>query len=745
MKHDRLFADGQELVVNKRIGKGGEGEVFSLINVPGYAVKAYLPNLVKEREGKIRAMVSSKLAATASTIAFPYQVVTNAKGEFVGFMMRLVEKHKEIHELQTPSSRQKHFPNADYRFLVRTAVNIARVFAQVHAAGCIVGDINQRGILVSPTATVALIDADSFQVTHGGNRYLCVVGVPEYTPPELQGKSLSTIVRTPDHDAFGLAVSLFQLLCMDRHPFSGRYAGSGDMPLEKAIAEHRFAYSSRATGMSPPPGTVRLGDFPLTIRDCFEQAFSPQHVGRRPSPTRWVTALEELEASLRVCSRNRMHHYSRLAPECPWCRMEAEYGRPLFLSHEIFAVHLPKGRVDEKLGLVLDVQALLAAVNGIPIPTTISVPVPATPHVAQPSQSALNAKSRQRLAPVQRGIGVVAVVAAGIMLFGYQLPFIFAGGIAGFGAWLIMRELDPGVNVVQAHGTLAADIKKRVQDLQTSSPIDRVLQKKSEALEAIDEYKRLSSSYGKIIEEYDKVRLQKQLDGYLSNHLIRGARISKVSSSDVASLASYGISNAYDVTKRNLQQVYGIGPIKESNIKNWVLGLARKFKFHQEYSSDDRNNIRKSQAEIISKQQGVDDRFKRALEELRKEARSFEDWKRRSDPELEKLGGQLAQAETDLRYLGIPVPSVNSIAPFPVPSIEAFRNRRATTTSFTPRPSTWTPAGPASTRGSGRPAVQTCPRCGSNMVVRTARQGRNAGNQFWGCSRYPSCTGTRPI
>lgn len=32
-----------------------------------------------------------------------------------------------------------------------------------------------------------------------------------------------------------------------------------------------------------------------------------------------------------------------------------------------------------------------------------------------------------------------------------------------------------------------------------------------------------------------------------------------------------------------------------------------------------------------------------------------------------------------------------------------------------------------------------CPRCGSAMVVRTAKRGSNAGNQFWGCSAYPRC------
>lgn len=35
----------------------------------------------------------------------------------------------------------------------------------------------------------------------------------------------------------------------------------------------------------------------------------------------------------------------------------------------------------------------------------------------------------------------------------------------------------------------------------------------------------------------------------------------------------------------------------------------------------------------------------------------------------------------------------------------------------------------------------TCPECGSEMKVRTARRGSNAGNKFWGCSVYPDCRG----
>ena len=41
------------------------------------------------------------------------------------------------------------------------------------------------------------------------------------------------------------------------------------------------------------------------------------------------------------------------------------------------------------------------------------------------------------------------------------------------------------------------------------------------------------------------------------------------------------------------------------------------------------------------------------------------------------------------------------------------------------------------------PNVIACPRCGSPMKLRTAKQGKHAGNQFWGCSTFPKCRGIR--
>lgn len=42
-------------------------------------------------------------------------------------------------------------------------------------------------------------------------------------------------------------------------------------------------------------------------------------------------------------------------------------------------------------------------------------------------------------------------------------------------------------------------------------------------------------------------------------------------------------------------------------------------------------------------------------------------------------------------------------------------------------------------------AEPACPSCKGRMVRRTAKRGRNSGNDFWGCSRFPTCHGTREL
>ncbi len=45
----------------------------------------------------------------------------------------------------------------------------------------------------------------------------------------------------------------------------------------------------------------------------------------------------------------------------------------------------------------------------------------------------------------------------------------------------------------------------------------------------------------------------------------------------------------------------------------------------------------------------------------------------------------------------------------------------------------------------GVTATPECPTCAKPMIKRTAKRGANAGGEFWGCTAYPACRGTRQI
>ena len=47
--------------------------------------------------------------------------------------------------------------------------------------------------------------------------------------------------------------------------------------------------------------------------------------------------------------------------------------------------------------------------------------------------------------------------------------------------------------------------------------------------------------------------------------------------------------------------------------------------------------------------------------------------------------------------------------------------------------------------GGGNEAAPECPDCGKPMRRRTAKTGARAGKDFWSCSAYPDCKGTRNI
>jgi DNA-binding helix-hairpin-helix protein with protein kinase domain len=271
--HRIFYASQSDIVrLGRRIGTGAEGEVYEIQGKSDLVAKVYHEPPPPEKAEKL--VVLSRLGNERlfNLSAWPVSTLRDAPdGEVVGFVMKKISQAEEVHTLHSPKSRLQKFPEASWAFLIYVAANIARAVAAIHEHGLVIGDVNPKNILVTRKATVYLLDVDSFQVTADGKTYRCEGGFPEYTPPELQGVAFRKIDRAQEHDCFGLGVVIFQLLFMGRHPFSGRYFGAGEMPLERAIREFRFAYGveAEARKMRQPPGTLALDSMPPLLVGLF--------------------------------------------------------------------------------------------------------------------------------------------------------------------------------------------------------------------------------------------------------------------------------------------------------------------------------------------------------------------------------------------------------------------------------------------------------------------------------------------
>ncbi len=154
--------------------------------------------------------------------------------------------------------------------------------------------------------------------------YACPVAKPEYTPPELQGKSLSSTVRSPEQDAFGLGVLIFQLLMEGNHPFRAQWLGKGDPPpVEERIALGGFPYTS-TPGMPvrPPKYAPDLDllhpEISELVRRCFIDGHGDPRL--RPDASAWEKAISEAEKSLVQCPNH--HYYSEHLRGCPICHAQ---------------------------------------------------------------------------------------------------------------------------------------------------------------------------------------------------------------------------------------------------------------------------------------------------------------------------------------------------------------------------------------------------------------------------------------
>jgi serine/threonine protein kinase len=343
------------LDTNTVLGTGGEAKVFAVFQQPNVVAKLY-HKPTKKRAKKLDIMHANPPGDPMASlghisIAWPVDLLqtTDPNPKVVGFLMLNVSGMSSILNFYNPQIRRQKCPLFNYKYLHRTARNLAAAVRAIHNRNYVIGDINESNILVSDSSLVTVVDTDSFQVTdpNTGDIHRCPVGKPEYTPPELQGITFSKTDRLTQHDLFGLGVLIFQLLMEGFHPFTGVYKGTGDPPsIEDRIASGHFPYRKRwHRPYEPSPLSPDINILHPDLKYLFMRCFETGHKNpkRRPDAQTWIDALTKSEDALIECAQNKQHLYGKHLRHCPWCDRTARLGgRDPFPSSQTIYKGLPQ-------------------------------------------------------------------------------------------------------------------------------------------------------------------------------------------------------------------------------------------------------------------------------------------------------------------------------------------------------------------------------------------------------------------
>lgn len=546
------YDHGGVIQLGTRIAEAGEGRIFEVEGSPTLLAKIYKQAPSQAKIEKLRHQAQSAPQGVRDISAWPSKLLFDAATkQCVGFTMPRINA-RPIHQLYRPKDRKAHFPNATWAFLLHTAKNLTAAFDTLHENGILMADVNEGNVFVTETGLVRLIDCDSYQITNPrGGVFTCEVGTPIWTPPELQGTPFANTPRRIEHDRFGLALLLFHLLFMGRHPYAGvpvnKENASDDWTFEWAIKHHQFAYSrARSAGVfRPPPHSLPAEAIPPELFALFEAAFSPDSLSR-PSAKAWHDVLENLRRT-RPCSHNPAHEYHVHLRECPWCSLHINGSPDYFVVVGMVA----KGRIEshELLGILRKLQDACLVDFGLATLSNYQLPqLPPTP---------INI-------PRQRP--------------------------SHFGRWVFNRLKDVGIS---RHGDLNPDYVRECERRRVALAAAHThMEKQIEARNAIVAIYRKGFSSQKetmltlALAEMQRIssfppdeRKRAQLEAFLDGKRLSDAKIKGLGPKRCESLREANIETALDA--RGGVSIYGfIGPARGEAIAAWVQQCERQFQFN---------------------------------------------------------------------------------------------------------------------------------------------------------------------
>ena len=419
--------------------------------------------------------------------------------------------------------------------------------------------------------------------------------------------------------------------------------------------------------------------------------------------------------------------------------------------------------VDDKVNLVTikftepsDLKSAVNQINKLHLPSkySFSPSVPSSIKSIKPNQKEISKIRGKASESLFYGLGLMAAGAAGIYFSAFSL-FIFCAPLIVWGWFMAINFKDFGKNHFTEERKNKLNILRRNLE-QASYLVDKRAHSTLFVLKSLVlDYNNLKISYSNLEKDYKTVRRAHHLDKYLAGKLIKNEKIPQVRRESVDNLISYGIESAADVKSQrySLENVPSIGPVRRSRLIEWLDKKEKSFSFNEtsKYTNLDISLLNTEKQKLIQKRDQIFDEMKLGLKKFNTQYAALQSTLTKADSALLSHFKAFYQAEVNLLEFGsiskLPIPkqSVSISVDKPRASVRKNAWEGNSTRSFY-TPSTKTSGNyrkqQTKTRSSSS-SNPNCPKCGSNMVRRVARRGYNAGGQFWGCSSYPSCRGTR--
>lgn len=533
---------------------------------------------------------------------------------------------------------------------------------------------------------------------------------------------LATVVRTAEHDNFSLAVAIFHLLFMGRHPYAGRHEGP-DLSIGQAIAQNRFAFSlarQSSTRTNPPPGALLLTDFPAAVREAFESAFG-LNPNARPSPHSWIRTLTTLERSLDRCRKFKTHFYPKGAITCSWCDLSKKgVGFDLFPDVSTVA----PGNFDDTSAIEEAIREIWAF--QFPV---VSDLVPQSMVSARKGSRALREAKNSKV--VRALTGLLMLVAAGAGFFYAGSVWFIWLGLAGLGAVLVGDRKVDAEPFRKAFVEANEALQQELSTFLGGSGLVEVSRVRGDLKAAITAYRSIDGDLSGKLEKLKSSREEHQRAAFLDQFSIRSATISGIGPVRKAVLISFGIETAGDVSQGSVIRLPGFGEAMTKNLLDWRVRHESQFRYNPARSEQEIADESRLQGSFASRKRDLAATIRNGLNFLRSKKTEIESLPARANNNkalLLRLEARL-KAEKDLELLGAPVPNTG------LGSMEVFEAQLRPQQS---KPGSAQPS--IRSRSNAAQIAPNCPRCGSRMRRRSGRHGL-----FYGCTRYPGCKGTRNI